>query len=113
MKEYVGIPYFADVEKKSYLDMYFSIIETIDDDFDKDKELINWDVNDIKYRFYLDGLRRAVLTELLDTLGNVSKDIVNDNVVTDENENASKFYNLLHHLQDKWTPELKYSHEHY
>ncbi|MET3535412.1 hypothetical protein [Chryseobacterium limigenitum] len=113
MRELLHLPHFSEAGRTSYLDMYFSILDRDDVDIDGIKDLIDWEIGEIRYRFHLDGLRRAVIGELLDQLGNISNSELLNAFNNDNNEHYEQFYHLLRYINQEWTPEIKYSHEHY
>lgn len=117
-----GIPTTTEL-KSSYFELYTQIINALSDDFD-DSELITYSVKthdstEIIYQFYINGLRKVVLGELLNKINTIDSKELYDFTVRSLPPTAqidmTKFYSFLKivdNVKELWTDETKFNHEH-
>lgn len=118
-EERIGIPPLQELMQNSYLEFYADIINAMSDDFEEE-ELITCIVNqsencEIHYQFLITGLRRLVLTELLDDLNYVHFLRLHESLRNSskhlENSEINTLVTTIEKVNKVWTEETKYNHK--
>lgn len=117
----IGIPHFSILGFKSYLEFYFEILDALSEDFE-DNELISYPIkeneeSEIIYQFYINGLRKAVLTETLDTLSSIDgiedlSTLLGSKRFSEQSDiqRLLNLISLIKSVNDKWNDEAQYNH---
>ncbi|WES96840.1 hypothetical protein P2W68_18575 [Chryseobacterium arthrosphaerae] len=108
-----GIPPLYKAEKETYLQFYFDLLQSMSDL--KDRELISFVVreqpSDLIYSFYMDGLRRLALGEILDMIKKSKSSMSDWNDALKNNSDFLELFELTNFVQENWTEDLKFLHQ--
>lgn len=117
------IPYYTEVSKNSYLEMYLDLMEALDCDHESEENPLityqgkpnfeNGIFENVFYEFYINGLRKVVLEELLNKINFLDasafdRDLAN---LSRHSNQYGEFARIISAVNNTWDEKVKYNHQ--
>lgn len=122
-KLFKHIPYYTEVNKNSYLELYLDLLEIIECNHETEQNPLvtlpgkpqfeNGIFEEIQYQFYFNGLRKLVIEELLNKLNILDASALNRDLagLNRHSNQYGELVKIISEVNNKWDEKSKYNHE--